>query len=97
MKNLKIVLLKKGYSNLSSTNYYLLCLDEKAHVPWYKKVVLWICGIDHRVANDRLNTGKLKKLTEHQSLYEKPAHSRLVNTFAVIITSVVVFVIFFYK
>ncbi|XP_067950526.1 sodium/glucose cotransporter 4-like [Watersipora subatra] len=66
-------------------------------IPVYRRAILWLCGIDHKVTNDRVDQSQQHERMNHQLLYEKRSHAVLVNVFAVVLTTLAVSVTVFYK
>ena len=64
--------------------------------PFCLKAVMWLCGVDHRVKNDRLPAKHKVQQGDHEFLMQKPSEARLVNTFAVLIIAAAVFLLVFY-
>ena len=74
-------------------------VELKSSPQWYKKIALWICGIDHTVANDAkvVPTRERTQVPDHESLKEKPTLKSITDCFAVFVACLSIFVMVFYR
>lgn len=79
-------------SRLRRLIYILTFLEpEVDHIPWWKKIILWVCGIEKHDEPELTEEERLAFEAKQTSLEEDPFWSKVVSVNAIMLMVVAVF------